>query len=102
MEGHEMNHSYVSVANQFAPYDSAVLQGLGRHSNWPVGRSYWSTANFRAPYDHGYFQDGSLMGFGQDAKIVLRQIPTWGYVAGGGLLAFLSYKMYKKRKAKTT
>ena len=62
--------TYVEVANSYAPFTQAVLQGLGMTSRdrqgWPPGRSYVGIAHFRAPYDEfGYFQDGTLQGLGQ-------------------------------------
>lgn len=61
--------TYVEVANSYAPFTQAVLQGLGEmtqlQDGWPAGRSYVGIAHFRAPYDEfGYFQDGSLQGLG--------------------------------------
>lgn len=64
--------TYVEVANSYAPFTQAVLQGLGLQSSneapgdgWPAGRSYVGIAHFRAPYDEfGYFQDGTLQGIG--------------------------------------
>ena len=61
--------TYVEVANSYAPFTQAVLQGLGETTQlkdgWPAGRSYIGIAHFRAPYDDfGYFQDGSLQGVG--------------------------------------
>lgn len=63
--------TYVEVASSYAPFNNAVLQGLGAASSppprdgWPAGRSYVGIAHFRAPYDEfGYFQDGSLEGLG--------------------------------------
>lgn len=60
---------YSEVANSYAPFTQAVLQGLGAvktdKNGWPVGRSYVGIAHFRAPYDEfGYFQDNSLEGLG--------------------------------------
>ena len=68
---------YSEVANSYAPFRQAVLQGLGGRTplatqggklnadGWPVGRSYVGTAHFRAPYDEfSYFQDNSLQGLG--------------------------------------
>lgn len=96
-----MNRQYISTADFNAPFDGAhYLQGLGA---WPRGRSYWSVANFRAPYDDGYFQDNTLMGLGtlkEDMTVVLRQIPTWGYVAAGLGLSYLAYKGYNKKKSR--
>ena len=62
--------TYVEVANSYAPFTQAVLQGLGMtardRQGWPAGRSYVGIAHFRAPYDEfGYFQDGTLQGLGQ-------------------------------------
>ncbi len=51
---------YVSVADRYAPYRQAMLQGLG--SDWPKGRSYWDTSYFRSPYNHNYY--GSMQGLG--------------------------------------
>ncbi len=60
--------TYVEVASSYAPFNNAVLQGLGgaaERDGWPAGRSYVGIAHFRAPYDEfGYFQDGSLEGLG--------------------------------------
>lgn len=63
--------TYVEVANSYAPFRQAVLQGLGASEKtqlqhgWPAGRSYVSIAHFRAPYDEfGYFQDNTLQGLG--------------------------------------
>lgn len=66
--------TYVEVASSYAPFNNAVLQGLGAAASaesarardgWPAGRSYVGIAHFRAPYDEfGYFQDGSLEGLG--------------------------------------
>jgi hypothetical protein len=61
--------TYVEVANSYAPFTQAVLQGLGEatqlQNGWPKGRSYIGIAHFRAPYDEfGYFQDGTLQGLG--------------------------------------
>jgi hypothetical protein len=58
---------YVDRSHAYAPFDNAVLQGLGAvakdRNGWPVGRSYVGIAHFRAPYDEfGYFQDNSLQG----------------------------------------
>lgn len=93
-----MRRQYISTANFNAPYQGAhYLSGLG---NWPKGRSYFSTAYFRAPYAKGYFQDNTLMGVKEDAKIVLRQVPTWAYLAVGAGLSFVAYKGYKSRKKK--
>lgn len=76
------------------------VAGLGAAS-FPKGRSYWSTAHFRAPYDHfGYFQDNNLMGLGNSASVVLRQIPTWAYAVGGIALLYGAHKAYKKVKGK--
>lgn len=100
---------YISTADFNAPFDGAhYLQGLGTHevkppSPWPKGRSYWSIANFRAPYDQGYFQDNTLMGLGtykEDVTVVLRQIPTWAFIAGGLGLYYLAYKSYYKKPEK--
>jgi hypothetical protein len=64
---------YSEVANSYAPFTQAVLQGLGAYSTpeptdrngWPQGRSYVGIAHFRAPYDEfGYFQDNTLNGLG--------------------------------------
>lgn len=93
-----MNRQYISTAHFNAPYQGAhFLSGLG---DWPQGRSYWSTANFRAPYNQGYFQDNSLMGFKDNATVVMRQIPTWAFVVSGVGLSYLAYKGYKRNKNK--
>lgn len=58
---------YSEVANSYAPFTQAVLQGLGAvdRNGWPKGRSYVGIQHFRAPYDEfGYFQDNSLQGLG--------------------------------------
>jgi len=60
---------YVDRSHAYAPFENAVLQGLGAakldRSGWPQGRSYVDIAHFRAPYDEfGYFQDGTLQGLG--------------------------------------
>jgi hypothetical protein len=60
---------YVDRSHAYAPFDNAVLQGLGAvqkdKNGWPVGRSYVGIAHFRAPYDEfGYFQDNTLQGLG--------------------------------------
>lgn len=62
---------YVDRSHAYAPFDNAVLQGLGLNeakkdkNGWPVGRSYVGIAHFRAPYDEfGYFQDNTLQGLG--------------------------------------
>ncbi len=60
---------YVDRSHAHAPFDNAVLQGLGAVSKdkngWPTGRSYVGIAHFRAPYDEfGYFQDNTLQGLG--------------------------------------
>lgn len=63
---------YSEVANSYAPFTQAVLQGLGAttkllptNNGWPQGRSYVGIAHFRAPYDEfGYFQDNTLQGLG--------------------------------------
>lgn len=93
------NRLYISVADQYAPFDGAhYLQGLG---SWPTGRSYWSTADFRAPYQNGYFQDNTLLGLGsikEDLTVVMRQIPTWAFLLGGAGLSYLAYKKYTKKK----
>jgi hypothetical protein len=65
--------TYVEVANSYAPFTQAVLQGLGEETQlqngWPAGRSYIGIAHFRAPYDEfGYFQDGTLQGLGAVAS----------------------------------
>lgn len=54
-----MKRTYVSTADFRAPFDSAVLSGMGA-----VSRHYMDVANFRAGYDNGYFQDNSLFGLG--------------------------------------
>lgn len=55
---------YVDRSHSYAPFENAVLQGLGS-DGWPAGRSYVDIAHFRAPYDEfGYFQDGTLQGLG--------------------------------------
>lgn len=97
-----MNHKYVSIADFNAPFNGAqYLHGLGA---WPPGRSYWSTANFRAPYANGYFQNNTLTGLGASVKedffVVLRQVPTWMYVAGGLGFSYLAYKGYQGKKEK--
>lgn len=88
-----MKRQYISVADQFAPFDAAYLSGLGA-AQFPVGRSYLSTAHFRSPYDQGYYQDNDLMGFATDARVVLRQVPTWAYAVLGLGLTYLAYKKY--------
>jgi len=60
---------YVDRSHAHAPFDNAVLQGLGKvatdRNGWPTGRSYVGIAHFRAPYDEfGYFQDNTLQGLG--------------------------------------
>jgi hypothetical protein len=60
---------YSEVANSYAPFTQAVLQGLGAtgidRNGWPKGRSYVGIQHFRAPYDEfGYFQDNSMQGLG--------------------------------------
>jgi len=58
---------YVDRSHAYAPFENAVLQGLGAadRNGWPAGRSYVDIAHFRAPYDEfGYFQDGTLQGLG--------------------------------------
>lgn len=88
-----MKRLYISVADQFAPFDGAhFLSGLGA---WPTGRSYWSTAHFRSPYDQGYYQDNNLSGFSEDVQVVLRQVPTAVYALGGLGLLYLGYKAYQ-------
>lgn len=75
-----------------------TVSGLGAAPSFPKGRSYLSTAHFRAPYDSfGYFQDNNLMGI-DSTKVVLRQIPTWVYAVGGGLLLLGAYKSFNKAK----
>lgn len=67
-----MRRVYVDRSHAYAPFESAVLQGLGATSSvktdkngWPTGRSYVGIEHFRAPYDEfGYFQDGTLQGLG--------------------------------------
>jgi len=115
--------SYVNTANYHAPFQSAYfLSGLGS-----VDRKYYSTAYFRAPYQNGYFQDNSLMGIiasempgnlalpgdttaylrgGKepepsslhDAAVVVRQIPSWLFVAAGVGLSILAYRRHKQGK----
>jgi hypothetical protein len=96
-----MNRQYISTAAFNAPFTGAhYLSGLGA---WPNGRAYYSTANFRAPYRDGYFQDNSLFGLGgfkEDAIVVLRQIPTWAFLAGGAGLSYLAYKAHQAAKKK--
>lgn len=82
---------YSEVANSYAPFRQAVLQGLGKgpaatdKNGWPVGRSYVGIAHFRAPYDEfGYFQDGSLNGLGQNYAPSARAM---GAVAAGEMSA---------------
>ena len=51
-----MRRTYADVSDWRAPFDSAVLQGLG-----VVSRHYADIANFRAGYDDGYsdgYDDG--------------------------------------------
>jgi hypothetical protein len=63
---------YVDRSHSYAPFENAVLQGLGmlgmteaNREGWPAGRSYVGIEHFRAPYDEfGYFQDGTLQGLG--------------------------------------
>ena len=82
---------YSEVANSYAPFRQAVLQGLGggtplavpggklTKDGWPVGRSYVGTAHFRAPYDEfSYFQDNTLQGLG--AMNQQNYAPTLGAV----------------------
>lgn len=74
-----------------------TVDGLGAAPSWPKGRSYWSTAHFRAPYDHfGYFQDNNLMGLGNSASVVLRQVPTWAYAVAGIALLYGASKAFKR------
>lgn len=60
---------YVDRSHAHAPFDNAVLQGLGLNpvdrNGWPAKRTYVDVAHFRAPYDEfGYFQDNTLQGMG--------------------------------------
>src|SRR5882724_1235530 len=72
--------TYVEVANSYAPFTQAVLQGLGvapavpaKGDGWPAGRSYVGIAHFRAPYDEfGYFQDNTLQGLGHSSPSPVR------------------------------
>ncbi len=62
-----MRRVYVDRSHAHAPFENAVLQGLGAsdRNGWPEGRSYVDIAHFRAPYDEfGYFQDNTLQGLG--------------------------------------
>jgi hypothetical protein len=114
--------TYADTSNFRAPFDAAVLQGLGT-----VVRSYQDVANFRAGYDDGYFQDNSLFGLGavtvpsmsaapaalrryleagapmptwrRDLGAATNQIPrwAWGLMAVGALaLAYRGFKAAKK------
>lgn len=118
-----MSRQYVSTASFRAPFNDAVLQGLGA-----VRRDYLDVANFRAGYDDGYFQDNSLFGLGavtvpnvsaapvafrryleagapmptwrRDLGAATNQIPrwAWGLMAVGALaLAYGGFKAAKKK-----
>jgi hypothetical protein len=117
-----VKRTYASTADFHAPFDSAVLQGLGT-----VQRDYLSIANFRAGYDEGYFQDNSLFGLGatnvalappafrrfvdagapmptwrRDLGAATSQIPRWAWalLAAGALgLAYRGFKTAKKKPA---
>lgn len=83
--------TYVEVANSYAPFTQAVLQGLGEETQlqngWPAGRSYIGIAHFRAPYDEfGYFQDGTLQGLG-GMKGSYVSVDGLGAVASNEMLA---------------
>lgn len=115
---------YTETADFRAPFNSAVLQGLGT-----VRRDYLDVANFRAGYDDGYFQDNSLFGLGaappnvasapvafrryldagapmpawrRDLGAATNQIPRWAWMAlAVGALA-LAYRGFKAAKQKKT
>lgn len=82
---------YSEVANSYAPFRQAVLQGLGQATDkngWPVGRSYVGIAHFRAPYDEfSYFQDGTLNGLGQNYAPSARAIGAMGAVVADEMSA---------------
>ena len=115
--------TYADTSNWRAPFDAAVLSGLGI-----VSRSYQDVSNFRAA-DDGYFQDNSLFGLGtsptyagspasyppafrryldagapmptwrRDLGAATNQIPQWAW----GLMAVaalaLAYRGFKAHKA---
>jgi hypothetical protein len=73
-----MRRVYTEVANSYAPFTQAVLQGVSGslgadktdRNGWPAGRSYVGIAHFRAPYDEfSYFQDNTLSGLGTNATL---------------------------------
>lgn len=87
-----MRRVYTEVASSYAPFNQAVLQGLGQapvgvyasdntdRSGWPKGRSYVGIAHFRAPYDEfGYFQDNTMQGLGHSNYVSVKGI---GALAG--------------------
>lgn len=78
--------SYVSVADWRAPFNSAVVSGLGDEESlrfrpetymtaWPRGRGYWDVSHYRAPYEDGYFQSNALFGLGALAVPPGTQLP---------------------------
>lgn len=83
-----MRRVYVDRSHAHAPFENAVLQGLGSNG-WPAGRSYVDVAHFRAPYDEfGYFQDNTLQGLGRSHmnSPSPRNSPVdSGYVSASGL-----------------
>lgn len=120
-----MKRVYASTADFRAPFDSAVLSGMGA-----VSRHYMDVANFRAGYDNGYFQDNSLFGLGavppaaitqtsalpvafrryvetgvpmaswrRDLGAATNQVPrwAWGLIAVGALA--LAYRSWPKKSA---
>ena len=124
----QVRRTYADVSDWRAPFDSAVLQGLG-----VVSRHYADIANFRAGYDDGYFQDNSLLGLGvvtvpsmaaapvafrryleagapmpswrRDLGAATNQIPrwAWGLMAVGALaLAYRGFKAAKAEKKPAT
>lgn len=89
-----MRRVYVDRSHAHAPFENAVLQGLGAadRNGWPAGRSYVDIAHFRAPYDEfGYFQDNTLQGLGGPRQTHMnspapRNSPVdSGYVSASGL-----------------
>lgn len=115
-----MKRVYADTSSFRAPFDDAVLQGLGS-----VRRDYMSIANFRAGYDEGYFQDNTLFGLGATPNITAapvafrrfvetgapmstwrrdlgsasNQVPRWAWlVLGAGALA-LAYRGFKNAKS---